>query len=97
MKSLLERFGITTCSDVKVPMTCGTHISPSLENPTSDLKTYRSMIGSLLYLYSSRPNILFSVCNCARYQANLREPNIIVAKYVFQYLHCTPTLGLWYL
>lgn len=96
IKNLLERFGMTTCSDAKVPMACGTCLDPSLDKHAVNLKKYRNMIGSLLYLTTSRPDIMFLVFNCAKYQANQTEPHLIVVKNIFQYLHCTPTLGLWY-
>ena len=54
------------------------------------------MIGSLLYLTTSRPDIMFSVCNCARYQANPREPHLIVVKNIFRYLKGTVSLGFRY-
>lgn len=54
------------------------------------------MIGSLLYLTASRPNIMFATCICARYQANPRESHFISVKRTFRYLKGTPNLGLWY-
>ncbi|GAV63500.1 hypothetical protein CFOL_v3_07018, partial [Cephalotus follicularis] len=57
---------------------------------------YRSMIGSLLYLTASRPDILFSVCLCAIFQACPKESHLHAVKRIFKYLAYTPTLGLWY-
>lgn len=54
------------------------------------------MIDLILYLKTSRPNIMFFVCNCARYQATPREPHLTTTKNIFLYLHRTPTLGIWY-
>ncbi|GMI97391.1 hypothetical protein HRI_003408300 [Hibiscus trionum] len=54
------------------------------------------MIGSLLYLTASRPNILFSVCLCARFQASPKESHLIAVKRIFMYFRDTPCLGLWY-
>ena len=54
------------------------------------------MIGSLLYLTASRPDILFSVCLCARFQSNPKESHLVAVKRIFRYLLDTPTLGLWY-
>ncbi|GAV69206.1 hypothetical protein CFOL_v3_12707 [Cephalotus follicularis] len=54
------------------------------------------MIGSLLYLSASRPNILFIVCLCARFQANPKESHLFATKRIFKYLTYTPTLGLSY-
>ncbi|KAI3700156.1 hypothetical protein L2E82_44775 [Cichorium intybus] len=57
--SLLEKFGMTGDSKVKVPMAFGTKLTPSLEKPAANITLYRQMIGSLLYLTSSRPDIMF--------------------------------------
>ena len=54
------------------------------------------MNGSLLYLCASRPDIMLSVCMCARFQANLKECHLMAVKRIFQYLVHTPNLGLWY-
>ncbi|KAI3503822.1 hypothetical protein L1887_32275 [Cichorium endivia] len=62
----------------------------------ADIQQYRSMIGSLLYLTASRPDIMYAVCNCARYQADPREPHLAAVKTIFRYLHGTPAYGLWY-
>ena len=61
-----------------------------------DEKLYRGMIGSLLYLTASRPNIMFSVCLCARFQSNPRETHIKAVKKIIRYLKGTINLGLWY-
>ncbi|GKE58924.1 hypothetical protein Tco_1498109 [Tanacetum coccineum] len=57
---------------------------------------YRGMIGSLMYLTASRPDIQFSTCLYARYQANPKESYLIAVKRIFKYLKGTPSLGLWY-
>ncbi|GAV67456.1 hypothetical protein CFOL_v3_10961, partial [Cephalotus follicularis] len=49
-----------------------------------------------LYLTASRPDILFSVCLCARFQSNPKESHLFAVKRIFKYLAYTPTLGLWY-
>ncbi|GJW78436.1 putative ribonuclease H-like domain-containing protein [Tanacetum coccineum] len=61
-----------------------------------DVHMYRSMIGSLMYLTSSRPNIMFAVCACARYQVNLKVSHLHAVKRIFRYLKGQPKLGLWY-
>ena len=61
-----------------------------------DIKVYRSMIGSLLYLCASRPNIMLSECVCARFQANPKECHLVAVKIILRYLVHTPNLGLWY-
>ena len=61
-----------------------------------DQKAYHSMIGSLVYLCVSRPDIMLSVCMCACYQAAPKESHHQAVKRILRYLAHTPTLGLWY-
>ncbi|GKA89726.1 uncharacterized mitochondrial protein-like protein [Tanacetum coccineum] len=62
-----------------------------------DVPLYRSMIGSLMYLTSSRPDIMFAVCACARYQVNPKVSHLHAVKRIFRYIKGQPKLGLWYL
>jgi hypothetical protein len=64
-------------------------------NPV-DQTLYRSMIGSLLYLTTSRPDIMFSVYMCARFQSNPKKAHIRAVKRILRYLKHTPSVGLWY-
>nr|GEY67692.1 hypothetical protein [Tanacetum cinerariifolium] len=57
---------------------------------------YRNMIGSLMYVTSSRPDIMFATCMCARYQANPNEHHVSAVKRIFRYLKGTINLGFWY-
>ena len=61
-----------------------------------DQKLHRGMIGSLHYLTASRPDILFSVCLCARFQSDPRESHLTVVKRILRYLKGTANLGLCY-
>ncbi|GKA72687.1 putative ribonuclease H-like domain-containing protein [Tanacetum coccineum] len=61
-----------------------------------DVHLYRSMIRSLMYLTTSRPNIMFVVCACARFQVTPKMPYLHVVKRIFRYLKGQPKLGLWY-
>ena len=61
-----------------------------------DITRYRGMIGSLLYLTASRPDIMYSVCVCARFQANPKESHLNAIKRIFRYLSGTINLGLFY-
>ncbi|GJT73485.1 putative reverse transcriptase, RNA-dependent DNA polymerase [Tanacetum coccineum] len=61
-----------------------------------DVQLYRSMIGSLMYLTSSRPNIMFDVCACARFQVIPKVSHLHAVKRIFRYLKGQPKLGLWY-
>ncbi|GJV68570.1 hypothetical protein Tco_1484079 [Tanacetum coccineum] len=61
-----------------------------------DEHMYRSMIGSLMYLTSSRPDIMFDVCVCSRFQVNPKVSHLYAVKRIFRYLKGQPKLGLWY-
>jgi hypothetical protein len=61
-----------------------------------DQKVYQSMIGSLLYLCASRPDIMLYVCMCARFQANPKEVHLRAVERIMRYLVYTPKFGLWY-
>nr|GEW50147.1 uncharacterized mitochondrial protein AtMg00810-like [Tanacetum cinerariifolium] len=61
-----------------------------------DVHMYRSMIGSLMYLTFSRPDIMFAVCACARYQVNPKVSHLHAMKRIFRYLKGQPKLGIWY-
>nr|GEV78249.1 uncharacterized mitochondrial protein AtMg00810-like [Tanacetum cinerariifolium] len=61
-----------------------------------DVHLYKSMIGSLMYLTSLRPDIMFAVCACTRYQVNPKVSHLYVVKRIFRYLKGQPKLGLWY-
>src|SRR4051812_39083963 len=61
-----------------------------------DQKLYRDMIGSLLYLTASRPDILFCVCLCARFQSDPIESHLTVVKRILRYLIGTTNVGLVY-
>ena len=65
------------------PETHALQLTPSLEKPVVDITQYRQMIGSLIYLTASRPDIMCSVCYCARFQASPREPHMVAVKNFF--------------
>ncbi|GKF00714.1 hypothetical protein Tco_0027637 [Tanacetum coccineum] len=65
------------------------------ESPV-DATKYRSMIGALMYLTSSRPDIVHATCLCARYQAKTTEKHLKEVKRIFRYLRGTVNIGLWY-
>nr|GFB62104.1 hypothetical protein [Tanacetum cinerariifolium] len=60
------------------------------------VQLYRSMIGSLMYLTTSRLDIMFAVCACAKFQVTLKTSHLLAVKRIFRYLKGKPTLGLWY-
>ncbi|XP_063948072.1 secreted RxLR effector protein 161-like [Daucus carota subsp. sativus] len=61
-----------------------------------DISSYKGMVGSLLYLTASRPDIMFATCLCARFQDDPRKSHLIAIKRIFRYLKGTPNLGIWY-
>ncbi|KAJ9561525.1 hypothetical protein OSB04_006685 [Centaurea solstitialis] len=82
--------------ETETPMPTGNLLGPDLAGKPVDQKIYRSMIGSLLYLTATRPDIMFSTCFCARFQANPKESHLAAVKRILRYLKGTPELGLWY-
>nr|GEX57472.1 uncharacterized mitochondrial protein AtMg00810-like [Tanacetum cinerariifolium] len=67
-----------------------------LDGEDVDVHTYRSIISSLMYLTSSRPDIMFAVCACARFQVTPKVLHLHAVKRIFRYLKGKPHLGLWY-
>ncbi|KAJ9541518.1 hypothetical protein OSB04_028024 [Centaurea solstitialis] len=96
IKYMLKKFNMTDCSPIKTPMPTGNLLGPDLAGKSVDQKIYRSMIGSLLYLTATRPDIMFATCFCARFQANPKESHLAAVKRILRYLKGTPELGLWY-
>ena len=84
------------CKPIKTPMPTNGHLDLDEGGNKVDQTLYRSMIGSLLYLTTSRPDIIFSVCMCARFQANAKETHLIAVKRILMYLNHTLSIGLWY-
>nr|GFA22998.1 retrovirus-related Pol polyprotein from transposon TNT 1-94 [Tanacetum cinerariifolium] len=81
---------------VSTPMVEQAKLKLDLVRKPVDHTDYRSMIGSLMYVTSSRPDIMFATCMCARYQANPNEHHVSTIKRIFHYLEGTINLGLWY-
>nr|GEY05132.1 hypothetical protein [Tanacetum cinerariifolium] len=81
---------------VPTPMVEQSKLKLDLVGKPVDHTDYRSMIGSLMYVTSNRPDIMFTTCMCARYQANPNEHHVSAVKRIFHYLKGTINLGLWY-
>jgi hypothetical protein len=79
-QDLLKRFGMKDAKPAKTPMGIDGHVDLNKRGKSVDQKAYRSMIGSLLYLCASRPNIMLSVCMCARFQSDPRECHLVAVK-----------------
>ncbi|KAK6149485.1 hypothetical protein DH2020_017010 [Rehmannia glutinosa] len=95
-KELLKKFGIEEGRTVSTPMATNVKIDIDEKGKTVDESKYRGMIGSLLYLTASRPDILHAVCLCARFQSNPKESHMSAVKRIFRYLKGTIQYGLFY-
>ncbi|KAK6145154.1 hypothetical protein DH2020_021974 [Rehmannia glutinosa] len=95
-KELLKKFGIEEGRTVSTPMATNVKIDKDEKGKSVDESKYRGMIGSLLYLIASRPDILHAVCICARFQSNPKESHMSVVKRIFRYLKGTIQYGLFY-
>ncbi|KAI3728074.1 hypothetical protein L6452_16702 [Arctium lappa] len=93
---ILKKFNMDKSTSIGTPMAHGAKIGLDPDGKTVDIKTYRAMIGSLMYLTASRPDIMFSTCLLARFQANPKESHLLAVKRIFRYIKGTPYLGLWY-
>jgi hypothetical protein len=96
IQDILKKFGMKNAKPIKTPMGTNGHLELDTRGKSVDQKLYRSMIGSLLYLCASRPDILLYVCMCARFQANPKEVHLRVVKIIMRYLVYTPKFELWY-
>jgi hypothetical protein len=95
-KDIARKFKMDDSKAMTTPMSTTTALDANEEGEHVDQKEYRSMIGSLLYLTATRPDIQFSVCLCARFQASPRTSHRQAVKRIFRYLRHPPDFGLWY-
>ncbi|KAK2971052.1 hypothetical protein RJ640_017204 [Escallonia rubra] len=95
-RELLKRFGLENAKPRGTPISPSVNLIKDENGKDVDSKLFRGMIGSLLYLTASRPDIMFSVCICARFQACPKESHLSAVKRIFKYLSGTLNLGLWY-
>ncbi|GJT16651.1 retrovirus-related pol polyprotein from transposon TNT 1-94 [Tanacetum coccineum] len=84
IKKMLKKFGLKDSKPTKMPMSTEIKLTKDDEANFVDSSKYRGMIGSLLYLTASRPNIVFSVCLCARFQENPKTTHLETVKHIFR-------------
>jgi hypothetical protein len=96
IQDILKKFGMKDDKPIKTPMGTNGHLDLNRGGKSVDQKVYRSMIGYLLYLCASRPDIMLSVCMCARFQADPKEVHLRAIKRIMRYLVYTPKFALWY-
>ncbi|GJS15763.1 putative ribonuclease H-like domain-containing protein [Tanacetum coccineum] len=94
---ILKKFDFMSVKTASTPIETQKPLVKDEEDADVDVHLYRSMIGSLMYLTASRPDIMFAVCACSRFQVTLKTLHLHAMKRIFRYLKGKPKLGLWYL
>jgi hypothetical protein len=93
---ILKRFNFNIVKPATTPIDATKALGKDEDGEDVDVKLYRSMIGCLMYLTASRPDITFVVCLCARHQVKPNVSHMNAVKRIFRYLRQQPKLGLWY-
>ncbi|GJY26579.1 putative ribonuclease H-like domain-containing protein [Tanacetum coccineum] len=93
---ILKKFDFSTVKTASTPMETNKALLKDSKADDFDVYLYRSMIGSLMYLTTLRPDIMFAVCVCARFQVIPKVSHLQAVKRIFRYLKGQPKLGLWY-
>ncbi|GKA89961.1 putative ribonuclease H-like domain-containing protein [Tanacetum coccineum] len=93
---ILKKFGLSSIKTASTPMETHKPLLKDADVTDVDVHLYRFMIGSLMYLTSSRQDIMFAVCACSRFQVQPKASHMHAMKRIFRYLKGQPTLGLWY-
>ncbi|GJY32797.1 ribonuclease H-like domain-containing protein [Tanacetum coccineum] len=93
---ILKKFDFTTVKATSTLIETNKALNKDEEAEYVDVHLYRLMIGSLMYLIASRPDIMFVVCACARFQVTPKTSHLYAVKRIFRYLKGLPKLGLWY-
>ena len=90
IKDMIKKFGMSDSKAISTPMGTNDNLDSDASGNMVDQKSYRSMIGSLLYVTTSSPDVMFSVCMCARFQASPRESHLKATKRILRYFKaCT--------
>nr|GEU34241.1 copia protein [Tanacetum cinerariifolium] len=92
----LKKYGFESCDPVDTPVVEKSKLDEDKEGKAVDPSHYHGMIGTLLYLIASRPDLQFVICMCARYHARPTEKHLHAVKRIFRYLCGTVNRGLWY-
>nr|GEU36108.1 uncharacterized mitochondrial protein AtMg00810-like [Tanacetum cinerariifolium] len=93
---IIKKYGMKSSDSVDIHMLDRTKLEEDLQGILVDPTRYRGMISSLMYLTSSRPDLVFAVCMCARYQAKPIKKHLHEVKRIYRYLKGTINMGLWY-
>jgi hypothetical protein len=95
-KDPTKKFNMVELKPVSTPMSSVTSLGPDEDGEAMDQRKYRSMIGSLLYLTATRPDIQFTMGLCACFQASPCSSHRMAVQRIFRYLKHTPEFGIWY-
>ncbi|GJW67200.1 putative ribonuclease H-like domain-containing protein [Tanacetum coccineum] len=93
---ILKKFDFASVKTASTPIETQKPLVKDEEANDVDVHLYRSMIGSLMYVTASRPDIMFAVCACSRFQVTPKTSHLSAVKRIFRYLKGKPKLGLWY-
>ncbi|GJR16584.1 putative ribonuclease H-like domain-containing protein [Tanacetum coccineum] len=93
---ILKKFDFCSIKTATTPIVSNKPLVKDEDGVDVDVHIYRSMIGSLMYLTALRPDIMFAVCVCARFQVTPKASHLNAVKRIFRYLKHQPKLGLWY-
>ena len=96
LKEMLKRFQMEYSKPMGTPMVIGCKLSKDDDSPDVDQSSYRSMIGNLLYITTSRPDIMHVAGMVGRYQSTPKQSHLLAIKRIFRYLKETMNYGLWY-
>ncbi|GJV80548.1 retrovirus-related pol polyprotein from transposon TNT 1-94 [Tanacetum coccineum] len=94
IKEMLKKFGLEDSKPIKTPMSSDSKLTKDEESESVDSTKYRGMIGSLLYLTTSKPDIMFSVCLCARFQEDPKISHLEAVKHIFDTLKKQTALAI---
>nr|GFA96141.1 retrovirus-related Pol polyprotein from transposon TNT 1-94 [Tanacetum cinerariifolium] len=93
----IKKYGMETCKPANTPMVEKSKLDEDPQGKVVDPTRYHEMIGTLMYLTASRPDLVFSVCICSSYQAKPTEKHLHAVKRIFRYVRGTINMGMWYL
>ena len=96
-REVLERFGLRNCNGVKNPMVPGSNKLPKEEDDAkADITSFKQIVGCLMYMTTTRPDLNYSVCFLSRFMSNPMETHMLAAKPILRYIQATSNLGILY-
>lgn len=96
VEEVLKRFGLESCNGVKNPMVPGSNrLTKQEDGKKADATLFKQMVGSLMYMTVTRPDLAYSVCLISRFMANPMESHMMAAKRVLRYIRATTELGIF--